>query len=196
MNEESVLELFTRREALLTGHFLLSSGLHSSKYLQCALVLQFPLESESLGETLAQNFQNQEIDLVISPALGGLIVGHVVARALGVKAIFSEREQGQMQLRRGFQIKTGEKVLVVEDVITTGKSTREVIDLVESLGGKVIGNASIIDRSGGSADLPFPPISLAKLSVPTYKADQCPLCQQGLPLVKPGSRTVLESQAK
>ncbi|MBI4850684.1 MAG: orotate phosphoribosyltransferase [Acidobacteria bacterium] len=188
MNEETVLDIFTKREALLTGHFLLSSGLHSSKYLQCALVLQFPDIAEALGEALAKHFQNQKIDLVVSPALGGVIVGHVVARALSVRALFTEREHGQMQLRRGFEIKTGERVLVVEDVITTGKSTREVIQVVENLGGQVVGNASIIDRSNGSADLPFPPISLAKLSVPTYSADSCPLCEQALPLVKPGSR--------
>ncbi len=188
MNEKAVLEMFTEREALLTGHFLLSSGLHSSKYLQCALVLQFPADAEILGDALAKCFQNQQIDLVVAPALGGVIVAYVVARALSVRALFTEREQGQMQLRRGFQIKPGEKVLVVEDVITTGKSTKEVIQTVESLGGQVIGNASIIDRSGGTTNLPYPPVSLAKLSVPTYQADNCPLCQQGLPLVKPGSR--------
>lgn len=188
MDEQTVLDIFTRREALLTGHFLLSSGLHSGKYLQCALVLQFPDEAETLGEALAKSFQNQKIDLVVAPALGGVIVAHVVARALSVRALFTEREQGKMQLRRGFELKAGERVLVVEDVITTGKSTKEVIEVVESLGGQVVGNASIIDRSGGKANLPHLPISLAKLSVPTYNPDSCALCEQGLPLVKPGSR--------
>lgn len=188
MQEQEVLEMFTKRGALLTGHFLLSSGLHSPKYLQCALVLQFPADAESLGESLAKEFSNKEIDLVVAPALGGVIVAHVVARALSVRAVFTERENGQMQLRRGFEINPGEKVLVVEDVITTGKSTREVIEVVERFGAKVVGNASIIDRSQGKADLPHSPVALAALSVPTYSADSCPLCQEGLPLVKPGSR--------
>lgn len=188
IDQDAVLDIFTKRGALLTGHFLLSSGLHSSKYLQCALVLQFPADAETLGEALAKRFENQDIDLVVAPALGGVIVAHVVARALSVRALFTEREAGQMQLRRGFQIKPGEKVLVVEDVITTGKSTREVIEAVEGLGGQVVGNASIIDRSGDKADLAYPLVALAKLSVPTYQADNCPLCQEGLALVKPGSR--------
>jgi orotate phosphoribosyltransferase len=188
MQEQEVLDIFTKRGALLTGHFLLSSGLHSPKYLQCALVLQFPADAEKLGEALAERFKGQEIDLVVAPALGGVIVAHVVARALSVRAVFTERENSQMQLRRGFEINPNEKVLVVEDVITTGKSTREVIEVVERFGAKVVGNASIIDRSQGKADLPYPPVALAALSVPTYSPDSCLLCQEGLPLVKPGSR--------
>ncbi|MBK7993732.1 MAG: orotate phosphoribosyltransferase [Blastocatellia bacterium] len=188
MDQSSVLELFTERGALLSGHFLLSSGLHSAKYLQCALVLQYPKDAESLGEHLAKRFYTQKIDLVVAPALGGVIIGHEVARNLSVRAIFTEREAGQMQLRRGFEIKAGEKVLVIEDVITTGKSTREVIEVVTKLGGEVVGNASIIDRSAGKAELPFIPVSLAALDVATYSAENCPMCQEGLPLVKPGSR--------
>jgi len=188
MDQSSVLELFTERGALLSGHFLLSSGLHSAKYLQCALVLQYPKDAESLGEHLAKRFYTQKIDLVVAPALGGVIIGHEVARNLSVRAIFTEREAGQMQLRRGFEIKAGEKALVIEDVITTGKSTREVIEVVTKLGGEVVGNASIIDRSAGKAELPFIPVSLAALDVATYSAENCPMCQEGLPLVKPGSR--------
>lgn len=188
MDQSNVLELFTERGALLTGHFLLSSGLHSAKYLQCALVLQYPKDAESLAEQLAKRFYTQKIDLVVAPALGGVIIGHEVARALSLRSIFTEREAGQMQLRRGFEIKPGEKVLVVEDVITTGKSTREVIEVVTKLGGEVVGNTSIIDRSSGKAELPFPPVSLAVLDVATYSAENCPMCQEGLPLIKPGSR--------
>ena len=192
MDQSSVLELFTERGALLTGHFLLSSGLHSAKYLQCALVLQYPKDAESLGASLAKYFYAQKIDLVVAPALGGVIIGHEVARNLSVRAVFTEREAGQMQLRRGFEINLGEKVLVIEDVITTGKSTREVIELVTKLGGEVVGNASIIDRSAGKAELPFALVSLAVLDVATYSAENCPMCQEGLPLVKPGSRQPLD----
>ncbi len=188
MNEQAVIELFKRRGALLEGHFLLSSGLHSPKYLQCALVLQYPDDAERLGAALAEPYQGDPIDLVIAPALGGVIVAHVVARALGIKAVFTEREAGQMQLRRGFHIEAGERAMVVEDVITTGGSTREVISVVERLGGQVAGVGSIIDRSGGQAELPYKRTALASLVVPTYQPDSCPLCQQGLPVVKPGSR--------
>ncbi len=192
MDQSTVLELFTERGALLTGHFLLSSGLHSAKYLQCALVLQYPKDAESLGQNLAKYFYTQKIDLVVAPALGGVIIGHEVARNLSVRAVFTEREAAQMQLRRGFEINLGEKVLVIEDVITTGKSTREVIELVTKLGGEVVGNASIIDRSAGKAELSFAPVSLAVLDVATYSAENCPMCQEGLPLVKPGSRQPLD----
>ena len=155
MDEQAVVDIFKRRGALLEGHFLLSSGLHSSRYLQCALVLQFPEDAEKLGSELARRFSSEQIDLVIAPALGGVIVAHEVARALGTRALFTEREAGQMQLRRGFQIGQGERALVVEDVITTGGSTREVIGVVESSGGLVVAVGSIIDRSGGNLSMPY-----------------------------------------
>jgi len=188
VDEQSVLDTFVRRGALLEGHFLLSSGLHSEKYLQCALVLQYPEEAERLCSALAEHFRDQQIDFVIAPALGGVIVAHEVARALGVRALFTERESGRMTLRRGFQIAGGERALVVEDVITTGGSTREVIEVVEQLGGKVAAVGSLIDRSGGKAELPFRRAALATLSVPTYEPDSCPLCRQGSQAIKPGSR--------
>jgi orotate phosphoribosyltransferase len=188
VNEQAVIEMFIRRGALLQGHFLLSSGLHSDKYLQCALVLQYPADAEALGASLAANFQNDQIDLVVAPALGGVIVSHVVARALGVPALFTERDNGQMSLRRGFQIAAGTRVLVVEDVVTTGGSTREVIKVMAELDAQVVGVGSLIDRSGGKVELPYKRAALATLTVPTYQPDNCPLCQQGLPVVKPGSR--------
>lgn len=189
MNQQAVLDMFTQRGALLTGHFLLSSGLHSDKYLQCALVLQHPTDAEELGAALADNFRADQIELVVAPALGGVIVGHVVARALEVPAIFTERDAGQMSLRRGFQISAGTRILVVEDVITTGGSTQEVINLVTELGGQVVAIGSLIDRSGGKASLAYKRAALATLTVPTYQPEACPLCQQGIPVVKPGSRT-------
>ncbi len=191
MNEQAVIEMFSRRGALLTGHFLLSSGLHSEKYLQCALVLQYPQDAEQLGAALADYFREDKIDLVVAPALGGVIVAHVVARALSVPALFTEREGNQMQLRRGFQISPGARVLVVEDVITTGRSTREVISVVEQYGGEIAGIGSLIDRSSGQTQLtqlPYKRAALANLLVPNYQAESCPFCQQGLPVVKPGSR--------
>ncbi|MEW6731199.1 MAG: orotate phosphoribosyltransferase [Acidobacteriota bacterium] len=188
MDEQAVLDLFLRREALLTGHFVLSSGLHSSKYLQCALVLQFPDDATQLGAALADHFRNEPVGLVVAPALGGIIVAHEVARALGVRALFTERETGQMRLRRGFQLQSGERALVVEDVVTTGGSTREVIEVVEQSGGQVVGVGSIIDRSGGGLTFSCKRAALAALSVPTYDPQSCPLCQQGIAVIKPGSR--------
>lgn len=188
MKEPEVIELFIQREALLQGHFLLSSGLHSDKYLQCALVLQHPKDAERLGAALASHFQDDKIDLVVAPALGGVIVAHETARALGTAALFTERDAGQMSLRRGFQIPAGARILVVEDVITTGGSTKEVIEVVEKHGGVVVAVGSLIDRSGGNVDLPYKRAALATLKVPTFKPEECPHCQAGLAVVKPGSR--------
>ena len=164
MNQQAVLDMFTQRGALLTGHFLLSSGLHSDKYLQCALVLQYPPDAEELGAALADHFRADQIELVIAPALGGVIVGHVVARALEVPAIFTEREAGQMNLRRGFQILPGTRILVVEDVITTGKSVRNAISLVEETGAKVQFVICLLDREEGGKEAlqPYPLIPLFK----------------------------------
>jgi orotate phosphoribosyltransferase len=192
MTDNEVLKIFEENEALLTGHFLLTSGLHSPRYLQCALVLQHPAIAERLGHSLAEKAKADDrigtIDLVIAPALGGIIVAHEVARALGARALFTERQDGTMKLRRGFQIKPGERALVVEDVVTTGGSTREVIEVVERSGGKAIGAGSLIDRSGGAIDLGVPRHALAVLDVPTYKPEDCPLCREGTAAVKPGSR--------
>lgn len=188
LSENEVLELFRATGAFLEGHFQLSSGLHSPKYLQCALVLQHPCHAEALGRALAE-MAPARADLVVSPAMGGLIIGHEVARALGVRHIFAERgPDREMTLRRGFRIEAGERVLIVEDVITTGGSSLEVAGLVRRLGGEVAGAVSIIDRSGGAADLGVPRASLATLTVEAWPPGQCPLCARGLAVEKPGSR--------
>jgi orotate phosphoribosyltransferase len=191
MNETSdkLLSIFQQTGALLDGHFLLTSGLHSPRYLQCALVLQHPQHAEWIGEEIAEPFKQEQISVVIAPAIGGIIVAHETARALGVKASFTERDNGVMTLRRGFKLADGERVLVVEDVMTTGGSTRETIEAVERAGGLVIGAASVIDRSGGNVDVGVPRVALLTLIVPTYQPDNCPLCAQGTEAVKPGSRT-------
>jgi orotate phosphoribosyltransferase len=188
MTSEQVLDIYKKTGALLTGHFLLSSGLHSERYLQSALVLQQPELATKLCAALAENFKNSMIQVVIAPALGGVFVAHETARALGVRAIFAERANGELTLRRGFTIKPGERALVVEDVITTGKSTKETIKVVQQAGGVVIAAASLVDRSGGKADIGVPYTSLVTLNVPTYTAETCPLCKGGGKPVKPGSR--------
>ena len=187
LTPHEILKIFKDCGALLEGHFLLSSGLHSSQYLQCALVLQHPTHAERLCALLARPFQGQGIRVVAAPALGGVIVAHEAARALGARALFTERAEGRMTLRRGFQIAPGERTLVVEDVITTGGSTREVIHVVEEHGGKVAGVGCLVDRSGGS---PFEVERhcLVRLEIPNYAPEACPLCREGRPLVKPGSR--------
>lgn len=188
MTQEEVLKIFKEKNALLEGHFKLSSGLHSEKYLQCALILQYPDLAEKFAKALAKEFLKEKIDVVVGPALGGITLAYEIAKAFGVRGIFTERQEGKMVLRRGFSIEKGEKVLVAEDVVTTGLSTKELIDVVQDLGGKVIGVVSIIDRSSGSAkfDTPFKP--LAKIDIKTYKEDECPFCKKGILVVKPGSR--------
>ncbi len=188
MTQEEVLNIYTRTGALLTGHFLLSSGLHSDRYLQSALVLQQPEIATRLCAALADNFRSMSIEVVIAPALGGIFVSHETARALGVRALFAERVSGELTLRRGFSIKPGERVLVVEDVITTGKSTRETIEVVRRTGGAVIAVGSLVDRSGGKADLGVPYRSLVTLDVPAYQPERCPMCKAGSTPIKPGSR--------
>jgi len=185
---QHLLELFQQTGALLEGHFQLSSGLHSSRYLQCALVLQHPRHAEMIGRGLASQFSGDPIDVVVAPAVGGIIVAHEVARASGARAVFSEREAGVMTLRRGFSLNSDEAVLVVEDVITTGGSTRETMDAVIRAGGRVIGAGSIVDRSDGAVDLGVPRYSLLTLDVPSYDPAECPLCRQNMPVMKPGSR--------
>ena len=189
MKAEEVLEIFRKAGALLEGHFLLSSGLHSSKYLQCALVLQDLARAEAFGREIADGFRNQGIQLVASPAIGGLIIGHEVARALGAKFLWTERENGRMTLRRGFTISPGEKTLVVEDVVTTGGSTRETIETLKAAGADVVAAASIIDRSGGSADVGVPRVALAQLEVAAVESSVCEACARGDKAIKPGSRS-------
>jgi orotate phosphoribosyltransferase len=189
MEQNEALALFRRAGALLEGHFRLSSGLHSTGYLQSALVLQHPSDAAALGSAIAEHVKNLRPAAVVSPALGGLIIGHEVARALGVRAIFAERAGGTtLSLRRGFTLAPGERVLVVEDVFTTGKSTRETMDVAREAGAEVVGAAAIVDRSGGTIDFPVPYKSVIELSLPTYDPDACPLCKQGVPVTKPGSR--------
>ena len=186
--EKDLLEIFHRTGALLEGHFQLTSGLHSSQYLQCALVLQYPAYAEMAGRALAALFSDDRIDAVVAPAIGGIIVAHETARALGVRALFTERESGVMTLRRGFRLNRGERILVVEDVVTTGGSTRETIDAVVEADGVVVGAGSLVDRSGGSVDVGVRRLSLLTLSVPAFEPASCPLCSGGTPAIKPGSR--------
>jgi orotate phosphoribosyltransferase len=191
---DPVLALFEQTGAYLKGHFRLTSGLHSPEYLQCAMVLRYPSHAETLGRNLAAKLQSlahgKSIGMVVSPAMGGVIIGHEVGRALGVPAIFTERENSTMTLRRGFRVDPGTNVVVVEDVVTTGGSTREVIELLRQAGAHVLAAGSIIDRSGGAVDLGVPGAALATMRVTAWPQDQCPLCADGSPVVKPGSRAV------
>jgi orotate phosphoribosyltransferase len=186
--DRRLLRIFQETGALLEGHFQLTSGLHSPRYLQCALVLQHPQHAEMIGSAIAAHFSNEQLSAVVAPAIGGIIVAHETARALGVRALFTEREAGVMTLRRGFRIEAGERVLVVEDVVTTGGSTRETIYAVARAGGQVIGAGSVVDRSGGSVDIGARRIALMTLDVPAYDPADCPLCREGSPAIKPGSR--------
>ena len=188
-----ILELFRSTGAYLQGHFRLTSGLHSGEYLQCALVLQHPEHAERLGRLLAgelRRLAGREVGLVVSPALGGVVIGHEVARALGARFLFTERDAGtkQMALRRGFTVTPGEAAVVVEDVITTGGSTLDVVNVLRAAGAEVLAAGSIIDRSGGTAEVGAPRVALATLQVVTHEPEACPLCQAGIPVVKPGSR--------
>lgn len=188
MNAEQVIQQFRTTGALLEGHFQLTSGLHSTVYLQCALVLQHPEKAEAFGRAIAEQYRGQGIRLVASPAIGGIVIGHEVARALGARFVWTERESGKMLLRRGFAVSPGEKTLVVEDVITTGGSTRETIEALKKAGADVVAAASIIDRSGGSVDVTVPRTALATLRVVSVDPTVCEACQLGEPAVKPGSR--------
>jgi orotate phosphoribosyltransferase len=194
LRAEEVIERFRRTGALLEGHFILSSGLHSTKYLQCALVLQHPVEAEAFGNALAARFQGQRIETVAAPAIGGLIIGYEVARHLKARFIWTERDaEGHMTLRRGFTVRPGESILVVEDVITTGGSTRETIEALQGAGARVVGAASIIDRSSGRADVGIPRVALATLDVPSVAPSACEACARGEQAIKPGSRKAVTS---
>ena len=190
-NNVDVLKIFKSTEALLEGHFLLTSGRHSNQYFQCAKVLQYPDYTAEICSIIAEHFKDFEIDTVIAPAMGGMIVGYEVARQLNKRSIFTERENKEMTLRRGFSLSKGEKVLVCEDVITTGGSVKEVIEIVKKFDAQIVGVASIVDRSNGKVDFGFPLFSALKLDVVSYEPDNCPICKEGkLELIKPGSRKV------
>ncbi len=190
MDSAKVKGMFEKEKALLSGHFLLSSGLHSDTYFQSALILQHPAEAEKLASVLADKILNDvpDIDVVVSPAMGGIIIGQEVAAQIGCRAIFCERVEGKLVLRRGFTLDADEKVLVVEDVITTGLSTREVIEVVVANSAKAVAVASLVDRSGGKVDFGVPRFSLLSLEVKSYKPEECPMCKEGGTPVKPGSR--------
>lgn len=189
MKREDILKLLESVGAIRQGHFELSSGRHSATYIQCALVFSHPTHAEQIGRAIAEDFRDHSIACVVSPALGGVIIGHEVARALGVRALFVERDRsGQMALRRGFELKPGERVLVIEDVWTTGGSTRETIGVVEQEGGLAVAAGALIDRSGGRLELNVPARALLEIDVPSFEPDECPLCRAGGVATRPGSR--------
>jgi orotate phosphoribosyltransferase len=188
MQQDDVLDLFRKAGALLEGHFRLTSGLHSERYLQSALVLQYPEFAESLGRALAERTRHLQPTAVLSPALGGIVIGQEVARALGIRALFAERQDGALTLRRGFSLGAADRVLVVEDVITTGGSTMETARVAQGAGAHAVGAAAIVDRRSGASGLDLPLQALVQLEVPTYQPEACPLCARGEPVVKPGSR--------
>jgi orotate phosphoribosyltransferase len=188
MTRDEVLDLFRRSGALLEGHFRLTSGLHSPGYLQCALVLSHPEWAGLLGHAIGDRTRSLRPTVVLSPAIGGIVIGQEVGRALGVRALFAERQDGQLTLRRGFSLSAADRVLVVEDVLTTGGSTRETMEVAKAAGAQVVGAASIVNRSGGAVKFDVPLESLLDYALPTYEPATCPLCAKGLPVVKPGSR--------
>lgn len=188
--QEQVLEIFARTGVLLEGHFRLTSGLHAAKYLQCAQLLQYPQEAGPLCEQLAGYFKDAGATVVAGPATGGIILAYEVARALGVKNIFGERENGVMTFRRGFKVEPSDKVLVLEDVVTTGGSVRELMNCVKEAGAEVVGVASLVNRSGGRVDFGVPFKSLVNLDITTYQPEDCPMCKEGSVAYKPGSRQI------
>ncbi len=193
MDRQQVLKILTDTDVLMEGHFLLTSGRHSDKYLQCARIFQYPVHASKIAEHLARQFPDNSIDLVIGPAIGGIILSYEMGRVLGVKTIFAERENGVMTLKRGFEIPPQSKVLVVEDVVTTGGSVKEVIELVKEHQAEVSGVAAIVDRSGGNVDFGTKFICAVKMDVLSFKPEECPLCKSGKALVKPGSRVFKSS---
>ncbi len=190
LTKERVLEILKEADVLLEGHFLLTSGKHSEKYLQCAKIFQNTKYSEPLCKALAEKFENDNVDVVIGPAIGAIQMSYEVSRWLGVRNIFAERENGKMTLRRNFEIKKGERVLVVEDVVTTGGSVKEVLDIVKEQGGDIVGVGVIVNRSGGKADFGTRLESVIEVEVEAFSPEDCPLCKKEIPLVKPGSRAV------
>lgn len=190
LNKEEANRIFIDAEALLEGHFKLTSGRHSNQYMQCAQVLKFPAYTEQLAKHLAEKFSNDQIDLVVGPAMGGIIVAYEVGRQLNLPAIFTERQDGKMVLRRGFEIKPGQRVLVVEDVVTTGGSVQEVMEIVRETGGQVAGVGVLVDRSGGQVDFGVKQEAVLTMDIQSWEAEECPLCKENkIPAIKPGSRS-------
>ncbi|MTI66119.1 MAG: orotate phosphoribosyltransferase [Firmicutes bacterium] len=185
---EKIINIFKKSGALLEGHFMLSSGKHSNRYVQCAKVLRFSDYAEEVLSVVSEKVKDLDIDLLVGPAMGGVVVSYEMGRQLKKEAIFAERKNKELKIRRGFEIKKGQRVLITEDVVTTGKSTLETKELIESLGGIVLGVACIVDRTGGNIDLGMPIYSTIELDIKTYEKDNCPLCKDGIPVVKPGSR--------
>ncbi len=194
MEKEKILELFKTTGALQQGHFRLTSGLHSPEYFQCARILQHPQYNQLLSGEIARHFYDWKVEMVIAPAIGGIMVGQEVARQIRVRGIFAERENGKMAIRRGFEVGEGERVLVCEDVVTTGGSVQEVVDLVRRSRGVVVGVAAIVDRSKTRVDFNTEFYSLLKMQVPAYEPESCPLCKDNIPIVKPGSRQLISEQ--
>ena len=190
MDKKNILEMLKKIGVLMEGHFILTSGRHSSQYLQCARIFQYPSYGEQIASILAQAFSEDDIDIVIGPAIGGIILSYEVAKALKVQALFAERENGIMNLRRGFKIPQGSNVLVVEDVVTTGGSVKEVIELVNKAGSNVVGVGAIVDRSNGKLDFGCKFNAVISMDIPSFDKDDCPLCKQGLPAIKPGSKYI------
>lgn len=185
-----IIDILKDCEALLEGHFLLSSGRHSDKYCQCAKLLQYPDKAEKVLSVVKEQLQNVDFDIVVGPAMGGIIVAYELGRQLGKPAIFTERENGEMTLRRGFDIKPGQKVIITEDVVTTGKSFKEAAEVIKKYGGEVVGVVCIVDRSNGEKVSEYPMYSAIRLNVASYEEKQCPLCKEGIPYIKPGSRNI------
>ncbi len=188
ITEERILDILKEAGVLLEGHFLLTSGRHSNKYLQCARIFRHTKYSEELCAALAEQYKNENVDVVIGPALGAVQMAYEVSRQIGCENFFAEREEGKMVLRRGFSINPGQRVLVVEDVVTTGGSVREVVQIVQDMGGIVVGIGSVVDRTGGKIDFGVPFKAVISMNVESWQADECPICKQGIPVVKPGSR--------
>ncbi|WP_446897640.1 orotate phosphoribosyltransferase [Clostridium sp. LBM24168] len=187
-NDDMVISKLRESGALLEGHFLLSSGKHSDRYCQCAKLLQYPDKAEEVLSVVARKLKKLDFDIIVGPAMGGIVVSYELARQLNRPGIFAERQNGEMTIRRGFEIKRGQKVIISEDVITTGKSSLEVARIIEGLGGKVVALCCIVDRRADDIDIPYPVYSSIKLNINTYDTDKCPLCQKGLSYEKPGSR--------
>jgi orotate phosphoribosyltransferase len=190
MTDQEILKIFQDTQALLEGHFLLTSGRHSNKYFQCAKVLQHTKQTSEICSIIAEEYKDKNIDTVIAPAIGGIVVGQEVARQLGSRFIWAEREDGSMKLRRSFEINEGERILVCEDVVTTGGSVKEVINIAKESGAEIVGVGVIVDRSNGKADFGVPMKSTLQLEVVSFEPDNCPICKEGLELVKPGSRKI------
>lgn len=188
--DKMVIDTLKECDALLEGHFLLSSGRHSNRYCQCAKLLQYPDKAEKVLKIVAGKLKNIDFDIVVGPAMGGIVVSYELARQLGKPGIFAERQDGEMTLRRGFEIKKGQKVVISEDVITTGKSSLEVAKVIEELGGEVVGLCCIVDRKSEDIEIPYPIYSAVKLQINTYDKEECPLCKSGIPYIKPGSRNM------